>query len=58
MRFREVRHANQHANEHANATHGRDLELWFVSDGNGFQVLRFTDRFKALHKDLFEEAGE
>jgi hypothetical protein len=58
MRFREVRHANQHANAHANANHGRDLELWFVSDGNGFQVLRFTDRFKALHKDLFEDAGE
>jgi len=58
MRFHEVPQANQHANEHANATHRRELELWFVSDANGFQVLRFTDRFKALHRDLFEDAGE
>jgi hypothetical protein len=25
---------------------GSDLELWTVSDGNGFQILRFTDNFK------------
>jgi hypothetical protein len=24
---------------------GRDLELWFASDGNGFQIVRFTRRF-------------
>jgi len=48
----------RHANEHANARHGRELELWFVSDANGFQVLRFTDHFKARHKDLFEDANE
>jgi hypothetical protein len=41
-----------------NANHGPDLEIWTVSDGNGLQVLRFTDGFKALHKDLLEEAGE
>ena len=34
---------------------GPELEIWTVSDGNGFQVLRFTDSFKALHKDLFED---
>jgi hypothetical protein len=34
---------------------GRDkLELWTVSDGHGFQVLRFTDHFKERHKDVFE----
>ena len=33
----------------------RKLQLWTVSDGNGFQALRFTDNFKARHKDLFED---
>jgi hypothetical protein len=37
---------------------GRELQLWTVSDGNGFQVLRFTDHFKAQYKDLFEDAGK
>jgi hypothetical protein len=36
--------------------HGRELHIWTVSDGNGFQVLRFTHHFKARHKDLFEKA--
>lgn len=35
-----------------------ELQLWTVSDGNGFQVLRFTDNFKARHGDLFEDSGE
>jgi len=30
------------------------VQLWTVSDGHGFQVLRFSNRFKAQHKDLFE----
>ena len=34
------------------------LQLWTVSDGNGFQVLRFTDNFKARHKDLFEDDSD
>lgn len=34
-----------------------ELQLWTVSDGNGFQILRFTDSFKARHKDLFQDAG-
>ena len=33
-----------------------ELNLWIVGDGNGFQVLRFSNAFKALHKDLFEKA--
>jgi hypothetical protein len=37
---------------------GRELQLWVVGDGNGFQVLRFSDGFKSLHKDLFEKALE
>jgi len=31
-----------------------DIQLWTVSDGHGFQVLRFSKRFTAQHKDLFE----
>jgi hypothetical protein len=34
------------------------LALKFVSDGNGFQVVRFTDAFSALHQDLLEDAAE
>jgi hypothetical protein len=30
----------------------RQWELWTVSDGNGFQVLRFTNSFKAQHREL------
>jgi len=37
---------------------GTELELWTVSDGNGFQILRFTDSFKKHNKDLFEDSGE
>jgi hypothetical protein len=29
------------------------VQLWTVSDGNGFQVLRFTDNFIARNSDLF-----
>jgi hypothetical protein len=42
----------------ATETDGRELQIWVVSDGNGFQVLRFTNTFKALQKDLFESSGE
>ena len=37
---------------------GTELQLWTVSDGNGFQILRFTDSFKEHKKDLFEDSGE
>jgi hypothetical protein len=38
--------------------HGRELHIWTVSDGNGFQVLRFTDHFKRRHKNLFESSDD
>ena len=37
---------------------GTDLEVWTVSDGNGLQVLRFTNDFKARRKDLFDGSGD
>src|SRR5690349_8503484 len=30
-----------------------EVQLWTVSDGHGFQVLRFSDGFEAEHRDLF-----
>jgi hypothetical protein len=42
----------------ANGTRGREMQIWFVSDGNGFQVVRFSDAFTAAHKDLFDDAGD
>ena len=30
-----------------------DVQLWTVSDGNGLQVLRFSQDFVAKNKDLF-----
>ena len=40
----------------ANESHGRELQLWFVSDGQGFQILRFSNQFQAAHKELFQKA--
>jgi len=42
----------------ANESHGRELQIWVVSNGGGFQIVRFSDALKALHKDLFEESVE
>jgi hypothetical protein len=42
----------------ANEKHGRELHIWFVSDGNGFQIVRFKDTFKAHHSELFEDSDE
>jgi hypothetical protein len=39
-------------------TRARELQIWFVSDGNGFQVVRFTDAFTAQHKELFQSPGD
>jgi hypothetical protein len=36
---------------------GREVQLWIVSDGHGFQVLRFSNGFTAQHKDLFEHTN-
>ena len=33
---------------------GGEMQIWFVSDGNGFQVVRFSDAFIAAHKELFQ----
>jgi hypothetical protein len=30
------------------------LELWFVSDGNGLQIVRFSHWFMAHNKSLFQ----
>ena len=35
---------------------GDELNLWTVSDDNGFQVLRFTGNFKMQYKDVLGEA--
>ncbi len=48
-------HGNGQGKGNANTT---ELQLWTVSDGNGFQVLRFTNNFRAQHKDLFEDSGK
>ena len=40
---------------------GHELNLWIVGDGNGFQVLRFTDDFlktqrgKAIHAEALKD---
>jgi hypothetical protein len=34
---------------------GPEVQLWTVSDGNGFFALRFTDHVKAIYPDLWEE---
>jgi hypothetical protein len=34
------------------------VQLWTVSDGNGFQVLRFSQDFVAKNKDLFNRDRE
>jgi hypothetical protein len=37
---------------------GTELQLWTVSDGHGFQILRFTDNFKAKSPDLFRALSQ
>jgi hypothetical protein len=34
---------------------GREVQLWTVSDGHGFQVLSFSNGFEAQHRDLFSD---
>ena len=33
-----------------------ELQIWFVGSDSGFQVVRFSDDFKARHRELFEQA--
>jgi len=40
----------------ANNEHGRELQLWFGSDGQGLQILRFSNQFQATNKALFQKA--
>jgi hypothetical protein len=52
--------ARQNGNGNGNGVGGgpgnsADIQLWTVSDGHGFQVLRFTKSFTAQHKDLFKD---
>jgi hypothetical protein len=52
--------ATQNGNGNGNGVGGgpgnsADIQLWTVSDGHGFQVLRFAKSFTAQHKDLFKD---
>jgi len=38
----------------ADATHGRQMEIWFASSDNGFQIVRFSDDFVSREKALFQ----
>ena len=38
-------------------TVGNQREIWFVSDGNGFQVVRFSDWFDAHNTSLLANSG-
>jgi hypothetical protein len=53
---------NQNGNGGGNSQgengNGAELQLWTVSDGHGFQVVRFTDNFKKNNQDLFEDSGD
>jgi hypothetical protein len=57
--FQKIIPGNGDGNGKGNGNGNRtELEIWTVSDGNGFQVLRFTDNFKALQRDLFDDSGD
>jgi len=49
---------NDHNDRNGNGKDGHELEIWTVSDSNGFQVLRFTDSFKVHHKDLLDDSDD
>jgi hypothetical protein len=54
-----VRWVNGNGHGHGKGKGNRtDLELWTVSDGHGFQVLRFTDHFKEHHRDLDDDSDD
>jgi len=35
-----------------------ELQLWFTSEDNGFQIVKFTDHFKNKEGDLLEDQGD
>jgi hypothetical protein len=41
-------------NADGNSQGNGELQLWTVSDGHGFQVLRFTNNFEGQNQDLFQ----
>jgi len=45
---------NGNGDDHGNSS---EVQLWIVSDGHGLQVLRFSNRFVAQHKELFEHTN-
>jgi len=51
------RHRGRDGHDNRNGNRS-ELELWTISDGHGFQILRFTDHFKAHHADLFQDSDE
>jgi hypothetical protein len=55
-RFRWVDQGYDRDRNHDRSRHERELQIWTVSDGNGFQVLRFSDDFKERNRDLFEDS--
>ena len=44
---------DRHGDDDGNGN-STEVQLWTVSDGHGFQVLRFSNNFVARHKHLFE----
>jgi hypothetical protein len=54
----ERRHYPSQGNNGKPHGNGNELELWTVSDGNGFQILRFTEKFKTENEDLFQGGDE
>jgi hypothetical protein len=59
-RFNKVNHRrdDDHDRGRDRGRHESELQIWAVSDGNGFQVLRFTDSFKESHHELFEDLDD
>src|SRR5262249_29960622 len=38
----------------ADETHGRQMEIWFASADNSFQIVRFSDDIRSREKSLFQ----
>jgi len=48
------RNGKGHGDDDDGNGNSTEVQLWTVSDGHGFQVLRFSNNFVARHQDLFE----
>jgi hypothetical protein len=51
-------HDRDHRDHRGSDRHGSELQIWMVSDGNGFQILRFSDSFREQHQDLFDDSDD